>query len=162
MKPLHTAIKPLFVTGAIAGTLDGIAAIALYTSKTGKDPMNVFRFIASGVFGSTAFSGGLPMAIAGIAFHYVIAFGWTLLFFIVAARITILTRNWVVSGVMYGVVIWLGMNLVVVPVSRVPSGSGPQHWAGILQAMVVLIVCVGLPVAYAAKKVLEKARPKSS
>lgn len=154
MKPLNTVLKPLLITGLVAGTLDGLAAVIMYYSRTGNDPTDVFRYIASGVFGRDAFTGGVPMALWGILFHYVIAFGWTILFFVVASRIALLTRNWFVSGVAYGVVVWLGMNLIVVPLSQVPAPAGPKEWAGILRATAVLIVCIGLPVAYAAKKYL--------
>lgn len=156
MKPLNTILKPLLITGLIAGTLDGLAAVIMYYSKTGNDPMNVFRYIASGVFGSDAFSGGTPMAVWGIVFHYLIAFGWTTLFFLVATRLSILTRNWIVSGIIYGIVVWMGMNLVVLPLSRVPAPAGPGGWVSIVRAATVLIICIGMPVAYTAKGYLGK------
>lgn len=50
--------------------------------QTGKDTLNVFLFfITSGVFSATAFSGGVPIALWGIAFYYIITFSWTILFF---------------------------------------------------------------------------------
>jgi len=156
MKPLNTILKPLLITGLIAGTLDGLAAVIMYYSKTGNNPMNVFRYIASGVFGSDAFSGGTLMAVWGIVFHYLIAFGWTTLFFLVATRLTILTRNWIVSGIIYGIVVWMGMSLVVVPLSNVPVSAGPKEWVGVIRAIAVLIVCIGFPAAYAAKKYVSK------
>ena len=144
--------KPLFITGLVAGTLDCLAAVIMYYVQTGKDPMNVFRFIASGVFGTTAFSGGIPIALCGIAFHYVIAFGWTALFFWLALRAGILTRNWIISGILYGIFIWLMMNQVIVPLSMVPLKPGPKEWADSIIGAIIIIICVGLPVAFLARK----------
>ena len=154
MIKLKSVLKPLIITGLLAGTLDGLSACIMYYSQSGKDPLNVFRFIASGVFGSPALSGGVPMGLWGIIFHYVIAFGWTILFFWLAAKLPVLTRNWIVSGIAYGIFVWLMMNLVVVPVSLVPMKAGPKEWAGILKATLILIICIGLPVSYSAKRYL--------
>lgn len=156
MPTLKDVLKPLIITGLIAGTLDGLAACIMYVISSGKDPMNVFRYIASGVFGPDAFNGGVPMALWGIAFHYFIAFGWTVLFFIVALRASMLTRNWIVSGILYGIFVWAIMNLVIVPLSLVPMKSGGREWLGMIKAALVLIVCIGLPVSYSAKRHLSR------
>lgn len=152
MKSLKNIIRPVLTTILVVGTLDGLAAVIMYVLQTGKDPLNVFRFIASGIFGSEAFSGGVPMALWGILFHYGIAACWTILFFWLAGRFFILTKHWIITGVLYGVFVWLMMNLVVVPLSLVPMKAGPKEWTAILKAIIVLIFCVGLPVAYAAKR----------
>ncbi|HET9054603.1 MAG TPA: hypothetical protein VFM90_10535 [Cyclobacteriaceae bacterium] len=145
-------IKQLLLTGLLAGTLDGLAAVILYYMQTGKDPLNVFRFIASGVFGVQAFSGGVTMALWGIVFHYSIAFGWAMLFFLLARKCLLLTKNWIISGVVYGVFVWLIMNLVVVPLSHVPVKADPKEWPDILTGVSILVICIGLPVSFAARK----------
>ena len=66
--------------GVIVGTLDILAAFIQFYSKTQKNPIVVLNFIASGIFGKEAFTGGNKMAAFGLFFHYVIAFGFTLLF----------------------------------------------------------------------------------
>jgi hypothetical protein len=155
MTKLNNVVKPLVITGLVAGTLDAWGAIIIYFVQTGKDPFNVFRFIASGVFGQTALSGGVPMALWGIAFHYIIAFGWTVLFFLLAGRFLFLTRNWIISGIIYGIFVWLMMNLVVMPASLAHMKTGPKEWAGIIKGVLILIVCVGLPVSYSARRYLK-------
>lgn len=150
--------KPLLTTGLLAGTLDGLAAVILYYAKTGNDPLHVFRFIASGVFGREAFSGGIPLALWGIGFHYFIAFGWTFLFFLLARNWRLLTAHWIASGIIYGLLVWLMMNLVVVPLSLVPVKAGPKEWSTILTGIFILMVCIGLPISYSAQKYLQPDR----
>lgn len=92
------------------------------------------------------------MALWGIVFHYVITLGWTILFFWLARKFKLLTRNWITSGVIYGVFVWLMMNLVVIPLSLVLMKADPKEWSGILKGALILIICVGLPIAYSARR----------
>jgi hypothetical protein len=154
MSSLKSYLKAIMVAGLVAGTLDGLAAALLYVIRTGKDPLNVFRFIASGVFGIEAFTGGVPMALWGIFFHFVIATGWALLFFSVYTRLALLGKNKFISGVGYGVFVWLMMNLVVVPLSKVQTL--PMTLNGVLTGMVVLMLCIGLPIAFLAGRFFAK------
>ncbi|HVE60655.1 MAG TPA: hypothetical protein VNA26_02470, partial [Chitinophagaceae bacterium] len=67
--------------GLLVGTLDILAAFLDYYISTNKNPLNVFTFIASGVFGKKAFTGGSSMIILGAVFHFIIALAFTLFFF---------------------------------------------------------------------------------
>lgn len=152
MRQTRNYFSVIVLVGFISGTLDGLAAAIMYYVQTGNDPLNVFRFIASGIFGAAAFSEGVPMALWGIAFHYIIAFGWTILFFRLARRFLFLARSWIISGMMYGIFVWLIMNLVVVPLSLAPMKAGPKEWTAILKGVLILMVCIGLPISYSARK----------
>lgn len=129
------------ITGLLAGTLDAVAALLVYQVK----PMNMFRFIASGAFGPKALTGGLSMALWGVLFHYIIAFFWTILFFFLYSRISRTSPNKYVNGVVYGLLIWLVMNLIVLPLTRV--GQPPLALKPAITGAVILIFAVGLPVS---------------
>jgi hypothetical protein len=139
------AVSTIFRAAVLAGTLDGLAAALKYIADTGKDPMNVFRFIASGIFGAKAFEGGTAMGLWGIFFHYLIATGWTVLFFVLYPRIQLLSRNKYIAGLSYGIFVWLMMNLVVLPLSKVPPLI--MNSESIIIGMVVLMTCIGLPIS---------------
>lgn len=156
MSQLSVPIKLTLLTGFVAGTLDGLAAAISYYVQTGQDPLNVYRFIASGVFDTQAFSGGVPMAVLGIVFHYIIAFGWTILFFMLAARFNVLLKNWFITGIAYGIFVWIIMNLIIVPLSLVPMKAGPREWIEIVRGATILILCIGLPIAFSASKYLKR------
>ena len=73
----------IVITGLLAGTLDILAAVIRYTIRTGNSPVRLLEFIASAVFGrEEAFSGNAMMGIWGLFFHYLIAFTWTIVFFL--------------------------------------------------------------------------------
>ncbi|NJN34942.1 MAG: hypothetical protein HC817_12500 [Saprospiraceae bacterium] len=66
-------LKIILKTALIAGSLDITAACLQAYLKTGATPDRILAYIASGVFGKKAFSGGFPMQIAGLLFHFIIA-----------------------------------------------------------------------------------------
>lgn len=138
--------QPILRAGLLAGTLDGLAAALSYYLQTGKNPVNVFKFVASGVFGTSALTGPDNVAFWGILFHYLIATGFAALFVLAYPRVAVLRKNWVVVGLAYGVFVWLVMNLVVVPLSNTPPV--PFRLAGVVRGMAILMVCIGLPIAW--------------
>jgi hypothetical protein len=158
-------IGTIILAGLIAGTLDITAACIQYYSRTGKGPGNVLRFVASGVFGTDAFTGGTATAAWGLLFHFVAAFGATIFFFWLYPKMKILAVNKLLTGIVYGLFVWAVMNLVVVPLSNVPAKSklwatvtgadGKSHTALQLPAdptqmiigIIIIIICIGLPVS---------------
>ena len=137
--------KTIILAGLTAGTLDITAAAIQYYIKTGKGPGGVLRFIARGVFGKEAATGGFPMACWGLFFHFVIAFLFTLFFFWLYPKIRLLSKNKIVTGLVYGLFVWSVMNLIVVPMSNTPKLPFDINKAII--AMLILMFCVGLPIS---------------
>lgn len=140
-RPNH-ALNAILLTGLIAGTLDITAAILV----SGASPVIVLKYVASGAFGrEAAFSGGLWMALMGLVFHYIIAYSWTVLYFFVYPRLRILSKNKVISGLAYGIFVWLMMNLVVVPLSQIQQR--PFDPVQALIGCAVLMFMIGLPIS---------------
>ena len=140
----------ILLTGLLVGTLDAAAAVIQFIIPTVRNPVRIFEYIASGVFGMKAFSGGTVMVVIGLFFHYFIATAWTSLFFTVYPRIAWLGKNNVAGGLLYGVFIWLMMNLVILPLSNVPQF--PIRFAGAAIGMLILMLVVGLPISLSAHK----------
>lgn len=137
----------VLITGLIAGTLDILAAIFLLA---GGEATRVFRFIASGAFGKAGFEGGGEMVAWGIVFHYLIAFSWTVLYFLIYPRIAFLRRNKWLSALIYGTVVWTVMNLFVVPSSQIGfRGVNLWNW---IENWLILIVCIALPIIISAQR----------
>ena len=109
-------IRAIAITGLIAGTMDITGATLWFMIRTGNSPIRVLEFIASAAFGrEQAFSGNILMSVAGLFFHYVIAYSWTCLFYLAYPKIGLLKANKFMVGIIYGVFVWTMMNLVLVP-----------------------------------------------
>lgn len=136
--------KIFLLAGFLAGTLDIVSAILLHTILSGTfRPVGLLQGIASGAFGKSAFEGGIPMAMVGLLFHYLIAFSWVLAYFLIFPRIPSIRKHRIWSGLLYGVLIWVIMNKVVIPLSEIKPA--PFRWDRALMNMIILMVMVGLP-----------------
>jgi hypothetical protein len=138
----------IILTGFIAGTLDATAAIIQFYIKTGKSPVIIFVYIASAVFGKDAFSMSQFIAFAGLLFHYLIATIFSAFYFLIYPKIKFLQKNKTVDAIIYGIFVWMVMNLIVVPLSHVQAS--PFNFVNALVAAVILILCIGVPVSFIA------------
>lgn len=138
----------LFLTGLLAGLLDAIAAVLLFLARGNKDPRILFRYIASAVYGKEAFTSGSNMVVMGVFFHFFIAMCWVAIYFLLHACLPWLSDHPLLSATGYGILVWMAMNLVVVPNSR--AAPRPFSWWFALINVVILILAIGLPAAYLA------------
>ena len=138
----------ILIGGLVAGILDITAAI-LITLWYGGSPVRMLQGIASGAIGKPAFDGGMPTALLGLAFHFLIAFTATAVFYLASRRIRFLTEKPVVAGVLYGIAVYLFMFFVV---QRL-AGLHPRFTVVSVTRMVIVhVLCVGLPIALAVRR----------
>jgi hypothetical protein len=132
--------------GLLAGTLD-ITENLIFNAFRGITPTMVFQYIASGLIGMAAFKGGIPAIAVGLLFHYAIALFWTGLFYAASRKIAILSQRPIISGLIYGGIIYLVMNVVVLPLSGVPHAQSAITLASRINGVFALLFCIGLPVS---------------
>jgi hypothetical protein len=142
--------KTIVTTALLAGTFDILSAFTYTYIGSGRQPVLVLQYVASGVLGSAAFTGGWFSAIYGLLFHYFIAFTFAALFFLIYPKLKFLAQNIILSGVAYGIFVWVVMNLMVVPLSNV--NRRPFTMQSVVINMVILIFAIGIPIAIRAKQ----------
>jgi hypothetical protein len=138
-------LKAILSAWLLAGTLDITAAVIYYPLASGVKVITLLQGIASGLLGAKAFAGGLRTAVLGLACHYLIALTWTLVFFLAVRTFNVLSRNLFLTGMVYGVVVWLVMNLIVLPLSNVRHV--PFDLGRAIVGTIILMFCIGLPIA---------------
>jgi len=146
--------KQILKTGLLAGTLDIVAACTQAYVMRGTTPDTVLKFIASGVLGSTAMKGGAEVALLGLLFHFVIAFSCTIIFFLVYPKLQVLHKSIALNSLLIAVVAWAVTTLIIIPLSKIRPA--PLQLQRAVIAISILYVCIGLPVAAAAKKLYVK------
>ncbi|HTI08077.1 MAG TPA: hypothetical protein VL832_05960 [Puia sp.] len=139
----------ILLTGLLAGFLDGAAATLLYLARGNKKPGPLFQYIASAVFGKAAFAGGGFMVLMGLCFHFLIALAVVSFYFVLYPHIPWLGTTPLAGAAIYGLLVWVIMNLVVLPLSR--AAPRPFSWVFALINMLILMVAIGLPTAYLAR-----------
>ena len=142
----YNATATIIKAGTIAGTLDILCALAQFYIRTGKNPVVVLKFIASGIFGKAALAGGAEMALLGLLFHFIIAFTWTVIFFQFYPQITRVAKSKFAAGLLYGLFIYAIMTRVVLPLSNTPKI--PFNPVQAVIGIVILMFAVGLPISF--------------
>lgn len=144
----------ILVSGLIIGTLDLVCAM-VQTLLAGRSITAMLQFIASGIFDRTIITGTFDLyAFAGVIFHYVIALIWTAVFFLIYPLIFIAIKRTLIIGILYGVFVWLMMNKVVLPLSHTPPLK--PSLSGALIGISIIVVAVGLPLAYFARRFYQR------
>ena len=142
--------KSIFKTTALAGTMDITAACIQSYFSAGVQPATVLRFVASGVFGNTAFTGNESMLVFGLLFHFIIAFACTACYFLLYPKIKLLHINWFANAVAIAVVAWCVTTLIIRPLSNASPFTFDITKS--LISIAILIVCIGLPISISAEK----------
>jgi hypothetical protein len=137
------AARTIAVTGLIVGAMDISSAIIIAIAR-GSTVTRLMQFIASGLLGPTAFQGGLATVALGLALHFVIAFSLVAVFYAATRSFGFLRRQAVVSGLVYGLIVFGVMNLIVLPL----SAATPRHsLSGDLIQIGIHMFVIGLPTA---------------
>jgi uncharacterized membrane protein YagU involved in acid resistance len=144
------ASETIFLAGLVSGVLDGIAASVVFNIKLGLNPGQVMQYIASAVYGSDAFKGGIYTIIIGILLHFIIAFIAAAIFLYAYPKIKILRRDIIITGLVFGLGIWLFMNFLIIPLTKIQPA--PFDVMAALISASWHMVLVGLPIALIVKK----------
>ena len=146
-KRSSNALKTIVIAGLIAGTLDMTAACVQAWLRSGTTPVRVAQYIASGILGPAAFTGGAASAALGLVCHYLIATGAAAAFYIASRKLRFMIEWPIVMGLLYGIPVYLFTTLVVVPLSRVPPARVAPPLSARITAALIIMFCVGLPIA---------------
>lgn len=150
MITLATPQRPIDWKQAVYGGLlialgDALFAIAVWFEWTIKGLTQVFQSIAVGVLGKASYEGGPATALLGAGLHVAMAIAFVAICIALGFRFRLLVEKPVIAGLLYGVGLYLVMNFVVMPLSRVgasPSFKSLDTMAmSLLAHMVFGVVC---------------------
>ncbi|MBO9698482.1 MAG: hypothetical protein J7499_20005, partial [Sphingopyxis sp.] len=130
-------LRPILWATLVAGTLDILCAFVLAGSVT-----PVLRTVASGPLGDTiADSAAGP--VLGLLVHFAIMAVMAAAYILAATRIPLLTKPWWLMGLLYGVVLWIVMYWIVMPL-RWDSYTTPSEPMAIARQLFAHCILVGL------------------
>lgn len=148
-----SADPPLWnvIAGAtlLVGTLDISDAFIFYGLR-GVSPIRILQGIASGVLGRAAFGMGYRSALLGLFFHFFIAFSATTVFLLAARKLSLASHPFL-YGTLFGIVLYIVMNYVVLPLSKIGLRPAPPLLP-LINGVAALIVCIGIPLAFISRR----------
>jgi len=143
--------------GLVAGILDITAACIHAYLRNGTTLEQVLRGIAGGAFGKEAAANGNMMILWGLLFHFLIAISFTFFFFLLAKMIPSLVRYPVLIAIIYGAFVWAFMRYVVlnyISTIKITPIVGQEKIINTIIGAVILMICIGLPDAFLARRYL--------
>ncbi|HEU5248514.1 MAG TPA: hypothetical protein VFW15_00880 [Thermoanaerobaculia bacterium] len=156
MRRRTSLLEAVLVGGFVAGALDIVYAFVFFGLRSGISPLRILQSIASGIMGRSSRDGGLATGALGLFLQFFIAISAAAVFAVASRYLPVLRRRPVLSGIVYGVVIYVVMNFVVVPLSAFPyPRSFPP--AVLVTGLLVHMFLIGLPISLSVRRAFEPA-----
>ena len=143
------AFETILYGGLIVAILDGLFAFVFYGLILGVKPLRIFQSVAAGLLGRASYDGGISSFLFGVLLHFVVAIGIAAVYYVASLKLPVLIHRAVVCGLIYGLIAYLVMNYVVIPLSAI--GYRPTTLRVFLPAFIAHALLVGLPVALVAR-----------
>ena len=157
------AIDTIPLGGFFIGLFDLLFAFTFYGLILGASYLRIFQSVAAGVLGRPrATAGGMPTFLLGILLHFVVATCIATVYYLATLVLPSLLRHPVVSGLIYGVVVYFGMKFVVLPLSAIGQRGNIPRFSILVTELIGHAVLVGLPVALLAYRSARDNRRGSS
>ncbi len=134
----------ILVGGGVAGTIDLILAYISFG-------VGMPRGIAAGLLGPSARQGGIGVYILGIFLHFFIAFSAATVYYLASRKLDFMVWHPIVSGIFFGIGLWLVMNLIVLPLCAFHF-TGPYMLNKMIQGLLVHMFLIGLPIALSVRR----------
>ena len=148
------AFRTIVTAGLVVGVLDISSAFVIWWQR-GIGARRGLQGIAAGLLGANSFDGGLVTAGFGLVLHFFVAFVVVTVFYLASRKIGFLTLHPVVSGVLYGIAVYIVMYWLVLP-TAFPTF---RHRLGNdLLAVAIHISLIGLPCALIVARYFRQAR----
>ena len=151
------AFDTIVYGGLVVGILDGLFALVFYGLILGAKPMRIFQSVASGLLGRSSYEGGTKTFLLGILLHFVVATCIAAVYYLASLKLPVLIRHAVVCGLLSGMLAYLGMNYVIVPLSAI--GLRPTSLRLFLPAFIGHALLVGLPIALLTRRSAKLSEP---
>ncbi len=148
--PSHSTARAILTAGFIAGTIDIGAACVIYSVG----PVVILKAIAVGVLGPASYRGGAAAAILGLALQWLMSWIIAAIYCVAATHMPIMRSRWIPAGLAYGVVVFVVMHYVVVPLSAV--GHRPSFTAATFAGNLLAMFLFGLIIAFVARSAPRK------
>lgn len=149
------ALKTILIGGAIAGILDITYACVFNYYRAGMKPIAVLQSVASGAIGrESASTGGVKTAALGLVFHFLIATTAATVYFLASRVIRFMITHAVISGILYGLLVYLFMYGIIFRVAAFHSTRLPWSypWLVLLCNLGIHMFGIGLPIALVTRK----------
>ena len=142
------ALRAIVTAGVVVGILDISSAFVIWWQR-GVALQRGLQGIAAGLLGSKSYEGGMATAALGLALHFFIAFVVVSIFYLASRKVPFLTKQPFVSGVLYGIGVYVVMYWIVLPAA---FSTFRHRLSNELLELAIHICLIGLPTAFIVRR----------
>jgi hypothetical protein len=136
-------------TSLLLAVVDIVFASTYWNRLYGVPPARLLQGIAAGLLGAGAYRGGAGTICLGAVLHVAIMFTMVGTYFLASRRAVALTEHPWPSGLLYGLLLYIVMNWVVLPLSAAAKTPFVLSW--VICSIVMHMVVIGLSIALSAR-----------
>ncbi len=151
------AFRAILTAGLVVGVLDISSAFVIWWQR-GVGARRGLQGIAAGLLGAKSFDGGMVTASLGLGLHFFVALVVVSIFYLASRKIEFLTIHPVVSGVLYGIGVYIVMYWFVLPMA---FPTFRHRLGNELLAFAIHISLIGLPCALIVRRYSQPTRQSS-
>lgn len=144
----NSLLRSSVIIGLIIGFTDEVVYHWFVQNVLGGVPLiSLYQYIASGALGESAFAGGIATALLGVLFHYIFSIVIAGVFILSVNRIPLLQRYLILGALLYGIGVFIVMNMIVTPLSAtppIPTPTMPQLIVAILDHILIFGLLLGI------------------
>lgn len=144
-------MRKFLLATVLCGTLDIAYAFVASALMSGRDPATVLRSVATGPFGDAAAGWGAGGVLLGALTHYGIMAAMAAAGLALFARRPLREWPWWMAGALYGIVLWLVMYGLVLPLRFGAPFPNPDPFEALVWGL-PHVLCVGWPLALIARR----------
>jgi hypothetical protein len=145
------ALRTIVTAGLVVGVLDISSAFVIWWQRSVAIQRGL-QGIAAGLLGTKSYEGGLATAGLGLAIHFFVAFVVVSIFYLASRKIRFLTKRPFVSGVSFGIGVYMVMYWIVLP-TAFPTFR--HRFSNEVLALAIHICLIGLPTAFIVRRYAE-------
>ena len=138
-----TPRRAVAIGALVVAALDMLDCVVVYGLLRGVTATQCFQGVASGLLGRASFQGGWSTVLLGGVVHLFNATVIVTVYALASRRIPLLTRRPVLSAVLYGCLVFVVMNFIVVPLSA--ARVMRMTLVNLVNGFLGHIISVGLP-----------------
>jgi hypothetical protein len=145
--PLHWGriVRQAFVAGLIGGVILEAYLYATVLLPSHTTVAASFQYVASAAIGKEAYNNPSYVWL-GLAVHFIVSIGWAGGYAYFAQRNLFVNRRWLVSGLGYGFVVYMFMQILLLGAQAFVFPATP---AALINQVIAHLVFYGVPVAFA-------------
>ena len=151
------ALRVILIAGLIVGVLDISSAFLIWWQR-GVALQRGLQGIAAGLLGVNSYEGGMATAALGLALHFFIAFVVVSIFYLASRKVAFLIKLPFVSGVFYGIGVYIVMYWLVLPKA---FSTFRHRLSNELLAVAIHIFLIGLPTAFIVRRYFQLTKQSS-